>query len=67
MNADVEVSIFNTGDRKSPIPVKVLNDVQYPVDPMSAAGSTGTVCIAFILVFLLDRLVGLDKVAGPNQ
>lgn len=64
---DVEVSIFNTVIAQSPIPVKVFNYVQYSVDPMIAAVSAGTIYIAFILVFLLDRLVGLDKVAGQQK
>lgn len=64
---DVEVSIFNTVIAESPIPVKVFNYVQYSVDPMIAAVSAGTIYIAFILVFLLDRLVGLDKVAGQQK
>ena len=63
---DVEVSIFNTVIAESPIPVKVFNYVQYSVDPMIAAVSAGTIYIAFILVFLLDRLVGLDKVTGQK-
>ncbi|MCS0495688.1 ABC transporter permease [Ancylobacter sp. MQZ15Z-1] len=61
---DVEVSIFNTVIATSPIPVKVFNYVQYSVDPMIAAVSAGTIYIAFIFVFLLDRLVGLEKVTG---
>lgn len=64
---DVEVSIFNTVIAQSPIPVKVFNYVQYSVDPMIAAVSAGTIYIAFVLVLLLDRLVGLDKVAGQQK
>lgn len=63
---DVEVSIFNTVIAESPIPVKVFNYVQYSVDPMIAAVSAGTIYIAFILVFALDRLVGLDRVTGQK-
>lgn len=64
---DVEVSVFNTVIAQSPIPVKVFNYVQYSVDPMIAAVSAGTIYIAFILVFLLDRLVGLDRVTGQQR
>jgi hypothetical protein len=34
---------------------------------MIAAVPAGTICIAFIPAFLLDRLVGLDKAAGQNK
>lgn len=64
---DVEVSIFNTVIAQSPIPVKVFNYVQYSVDPMIAAVSAATIYIAFVLVLLLDRLVGLDKVTGQQK
>lgn len=64
---DVEVSIFNTVIVQSPIPEKVFNYVQYAVDPMIAAVSAATICIAFILVLLLDRLVRLDKVTGQQK
>ena len=60
---DVEVSIFNTVIVEAPISVTIFNYVQYGVDPTIAAVSAATIYMAFIFVFLLDRLVGFEQVA----
>ena len=64
---NVELSIFNTTANLMTIPVKLFNYVQYSVDPMIAAVSASTIYVAVIVVFLLDRAVGLDKVTATSS
>jgi putative spermidine/putrescine transport system permease protein len=60
---NVEISIFNTTASLMPIPVKLFNYIQYNVDPMIAAVSATTIYVAFIVVVLLDRVIGIERAA----
>lgn len=59
---NVELSIFNSTSALMPLPVKLFNYIQYSIDPMIAAVSASTIYVAVILVFLIDWLIGIDKV-----
>jgi len=58
---NVELSIFNSTAALMPLPVKLFNYVQYSIDPMIAAVSASTIYVAVLIVFLIDRLVGIDR------
>jgi putative spermidine/putrescine transport system permease protein len=60
---NVEISIFNTTASLMPIPVKLFNYIQYNVDPMIAAVSAATIYVAFAVVVLLDRVIGIERAA----
>lgn len=61
---NVEISMFLANSQLLPLPVKLMNYVQYSVDPTVAAVSAATVVLAFFILFLLDRLVGLERVGS---
>jgi putative spermidine/putrescine transport system permease protein len=58
---NVELSIFNSTSDLMTLPVKLFNYVQYAIDPMIAAVSASTIYVAVLIVFLIDRLVGIDR------
>ncbi len=58
------VSIFLSGPGLMPLPVRILNYIEFAVDPMVAAVSTLLIVFAFALVALLQRLLGLDRALG---
>ncbi len=55
------VSILLAGPDVVPLPVRMLNAVDFAVDPMLAAVSTLLIVFAFALVALLQRVLGLDR------
>lgn len=59
---NVELSIFNSTSELMPLPVKLFNYVQYAIDPMIAAVSASTIYAAVLIVFVIDRLVGIDRI-----
>ncbi len=61
---NVEISMFNSTAELITIPVKLLNYIQYNVDPHIAAVSASTIYIAVLVVALLDVTIGLDKATG---
>ncbi len=58
------VSIFLSGPGVTPLPVRILNTIEFAVDPMIAAVSTLLIVFAFALVALLQRALGLDRAVG---
>ncbi|MDQ0271726.1 ABC transporter permease [Cytobacillus purgationiresistens] len=61
---NVEVTIFLTSADQMALPVKMFNYVQYSIDPMIAAVSAITIYIAFILILIIDMLVGIENIAS---
>ncbi|WP_282139581.1 ABC transporter permease [Cytobacillus oceanisediminis] len=61
---NVEVTIFLTSADQMALPVKMFNYVQYNIDPMIAAVSAVTIYIAFILILIIDMLVGIENIAS---
>lgn len=57
---NVELSMFNTTATMTTIPVKLLNHVQYQVDPLIAAVSGITILVAAVTIVLIDLTIGLD-------
>jgi len=60
---NVELSMFATTATMTTIPVKLLNHVQYQVDPLIAAVSGITIIAAAAAIVAIDRVFGLDLVA----
>lgn len=61
---NVEVTIFLTSADRMALPVKMFNYVQYNIDPLIAAVSAVTIYIAFILIIIIDILVGIENIAS---
>ncbi|OCA87856.1 hypothetical protein A8F94_08430 [Bacillus sp. FJAT-27225] len=61
---NVEVTIFLTSADQMALPVKMFNYVQYNIDPMIAAVSAVTIYFAFILILIIDMLVGIENIAS---
>jgi putative spermidine/putrescine transport system permease protein len=57
---NVEMSMFNTTSAMTTVPVKLLNHVQYQVDPLIAAVSGLTIVVAAAAVIAIDMTIGLD-------
>lgn len=58
---NVEVSIFNTTPTLEPLPVKLMNYIQWNLDPSLAAVSATTIFVALAAVLLLDLTIGVEK------
>lgn len=63
---NVELSIFNTSPQFGLLPVKILNYVEYTVDPLIAAVSASTIYVAIVIVLLIDAFIGIDKFANAR-
>lgn len=60
---NVELSMFGTTANMTTVPVKLLNHVQYQVDPLIAAVSGITILVAAAAIVVIDLLFGLDLLA----
>jgi putative spermidine/putrescine transport system permease protein len=58
------VSIFLAGPEMMPLPVRIYTYIEFAVDPMVASVSALLIVFAFTLIALLQRVLGLEKVAG---
>lgn len=63
---NVELSIFNSSPQFALLPVKILNYVEYTVDPLIAAVSASTIYVAIVIVLLIDAFIGIDKFANAR-
>lgn len=63
---NVEMSMFSTTAVLMTIPVKLLNHVQYQVDPLIAAVSGITVVVAAIAIVVIDLLFKIDLLSEPK-
>ncbi|MEU6721727.1 ABC transporter permease [Nonomuraea sp. NPDC046802] len=63
---NVEVSMFLSAPELNPLPVKLLNQVAYTVDPGVSAVSTLTVVLAFVAMLIVDRVSGLKAAGAPS-
>jgi putative spermidine/putrescine transport system permease protein len=60
---NVELSMFGTTAAMTTVPVKLLNHVQYQVDPLIAAVSGITILAAAAAIIAIDLIFGLDLLA----
>lgn len=63
----VTVSLFLTGPDVVPLPIRIYTYIDYAIDPMVAAVSTLLILFAFVVVALLQWLLGLDRAFGASQ
>ena len=62
----VTVSIFLSGPDVTPLPIRIYTYIDYAIDPMVAAVSTLLILFAFVVVAVLQRLLGLERAFGAS-
>ena len=60
------VSIFLSQSAVMPLPIRIYSYIEFAVDPMIAAVSTLLIFIAFGLIALLQKVLGLDRAFGAE-
>lgn len=55
------LALFVTGDRVSPLPVQILQYVQYRTDPQVAALSVYVILLSVLVVIVVERTLGLRR------
>jgi putative spermidine/putrescine transport system permease protein len=58
---NLAISMFLTSSRLTTLPIQMLGYVAYSPDPGIAAISTIIIVITLIIMYLLERLIGLDR------
>ncbi|MGE0719825.1 MAG: ABC transporter permease, partial [Alphaproteobacteria bacterium] len=59
---NLTVSIFLGGPRNTTLPVQIFAYVDQSLDPMVAAVSTIVILITLAVIFLVERMVGLQRI-----
>jgi putative spermidine/putrescine transport system permease protein len=60
------VSIFLSQSVVMPLPIRIYSYIEFAVDPMIAAVSAILIVIAFAVIALLQKLLGLDRAFGAE-
>lgn len=63
---EVVISLFITGPRMRTLPVEIFDYVESRTDPMTAAVSVVLVAATLIIIFLIERTLGLSKTIGKH-
>ena len=63
---DVSVSLFLTDPKTYTLPVAMVNMMRSQFDLRIAAASVVLIAFTVVLIFVLDRVVGLEKVIGQS-
>ena len=58
---ETTVSIFMVGGQSITLPVRVFSQLEYGLEPTITAISSLLVLFALIILFVIDRLIGLNK------
>jgi putative spermidine/putrescine transport system permease protein len=61
---DVPVSLFLYGTDTTPLPIQLMNYMSDSIDPYITAMSTVTVLFSVVLMFVVERTVGLRRLVG---
>jgi putative spermidine/putrescine transport system permease protein len=61
---DVPVSLFLYGTDTTPLPIELMNYMSDSIDPYITAMSSITVLFSVVLMFVVERTVGLRRVIG---
>jgi putative spermidine/putrescine transport system permease protein len=56
------MSLFLVSARSSTLPISIYNYVQYSLDPVIAAISTGLMAVSVLALYLASRLVPIDRI-----
>ncbi|MBS9721217.1 ABC transporter permease [Tianweitania sp. BSSL-BM11] len=63
---EVVISLFITGPRMRTLPVEIFDYVESQTDPMTAAVSVVLVVATLLIIFLIERTLGLSKTVGKS-
>jgi len=63
----VTVSLFLSSPDVTPLPIRIYNYIEFAIDPMVAAVSTALIVFAYLLVMVLEKMIGLDRVFGRSS
>jgi len=61
---DVPVSLFLYGTETTPLPIQLMNYMSDSIDPYITAMSSITVAFSVVLMFFVERTVGLRRLVG---
>jgi putative spermidine/putrescine transport system permease protein len=64
---EVVISLFITGPRLRTLPVEIFDYVESQTDPMTAAVSVVLVAATLVIIFLIERTLGLSKTIGNKH
>lgn len=64
---NLEISLFIATGRVETLPVRLYSLVSFDIDPIVGAISTIQIGFSILLIFLLDRLIGLGRVGGVTR
>lgn len=59
---ELTMSVFVASPTTQTLPVRMYNHITQTIDPLIASISTVMIVLTFVLMMILDRLYGLDKV-----
>ena len=63
---ELTMTIFVASPSSETLPVKMYNYIANTIDPMLASVSTVLIVLTLVLMLLLDRLFGLDRILSGN-
>lgn len=61
---EVVISLFITGPRMTTLPVEIFDYVESRTDPMTAAISVVLIAATLLIIFLIERTLGLSRTIG---
>jgi putative spermidine/putrescine transport system permease protein len=64
---DVNIALFLSDVHVTPLSVQLLGYVQQSADPRGAAVASLLVIVAFVLIFICDRIAGIDWLFGIRK
>lgn len=64
---EVVISLFITGPRLTTLPVEIFNYVESRTDPMTAAISVVLIITTLLIIFLIERTLGLSRTIGKSS
>lgn len=64
---DVNIALFLSDVHVSPLSVQLLGYVQQSADPRGAAVASILMLVAFVLIFVCDRIAGIDWLFGIRK
>ncbi|MEJ0069040.1 MAG: ABC transporter permease [Pseudomonadota bacterium] len=63
----VTISVFLSSPDLMPLPVRIYTYIDFSIDPMIAAVSTVLIGFAFLVLAILQKVLGLDRAFGAGQ
>jgi len=61
---EVVISLFITGPRMTTLPVEIFNYVESRTDPMTASISVVLIASTLLIIFVIERTLGLSRTIG---